>query len=1078
MNPTHAPRLAGSPSPTPPSVRLRLGSVAAALCLATTCLAQLTWAPRRPLDASSNAFLRFTSIGAAFDESRGRHLFFRSDYNPLGANRVLVFGFDGDTWTTSLIPNATFGEGAALSEDPIGAGRILLGGSVTGGPWRRWNPSTRNLENLNPPFGEPRGYGVFTNVPGIGAVLFGGQGFFGLPSNDVWVWDGATWRNATSSPRPSARIESGASRGGSQQPLLLFGGSFQSDTWSFNGSAWTQHAPATVPPNRSRHGMAYDPLRGRVVMFGGIGPGGLLNDTWEWDGLDWRRIMAPQSPSPRKPVSMNWDPIRRTIVLIGAVTDAATEPVNPIDTWTWNGTTWTQLNTSPDGYQAPLVPAARAGASVGHDHVRGKTIVFGGRDAAGAALGDTWESDGRLWAQRFPGLAPPARQHAATAVLRSTGAIGVLGGFDNWGSVNDDLWLGAGTSWRQLPLAGAATPGERFGAGMGCLQEPGGAWAFVLFGGTATATNTVLDDTFVVYPDGVCRKLAITGPDARTGAAMANANETTVGANTVFLFGGQDAFGGTSNDLWRLTVTSAGVYQWTRPTVNGTLPTERSGASLAWHSGLRRLFLFGGVTNSGSYLDDTWFLQGTQWVQIQGPGPSPRGYAGMVYDARLDRLVLHGGDEGQTLTDIWELDGNTWSQRLTPGKPQARREHALAYDRSTKKSLLFGGSDATLGELNDLWAFDGKLWSPVVGAGTAPAPRMGHVACYDESVQQTIVFGGVRGTTYYGDTALFDGATWSSGGAGPTGRADAALVYCSHIQRSVLFGGIENVVVGETWSFDATTRTWQRPSTTGAPSPRFKHAMAYDRMRQRIVMFGGNDGSGPIDETWELDVATWTWIARFPATRPPARTDVAMTYDEARARVVLIDSNPNAGGANDVWDWNGDNWELRGPETVGPTARGSAAACYDADRARIVYHGGVQGTVYHDELWELYAPWDKLGPGMLTSPSPRLDFHSQPILGMPLKLGFDNPRGLAVMAIGFGPVQRPPFVVPAPPMCGPAQSYTLLQIAPSVSSMATTNYTLSVPNNPQFKGLVLVFQAFALQAAGCLTATDGLQAHF
>jgi hypothetical protein len=33
--------------------------------------------------------------------------------------------------------------------------------------------------------------------------------------------------------------------------------------------------------------MAYDAAAGTVVMFGGDGLNGALNDTWTWNGSDW-----------------------------------------------------------------------------------------------------------------------------------------------------------------------------------------------------------------------------------------------------------------------------------------------------------------------------------------------------------------------------------------------------------------------------------------------------------------------------------------------------------------------------------------------------------------------------------------------------------------------------------------------------------------------------------------------------------------------------------------------------------------------------------------------------------------------
>jgi hypothetical protein len=92
---------------------------------------------------------------------------------------------------------------------------------------------------------------------------------------------------------------------------LLFGGTDGAgnrlaDTWkltasgsSGTGYAWTQLSPASSPSPRSGHGMRWSPHRGRVQLFGGEGPGGLLGDTWEWDGANWLPITTNGAPAAR-----------------------------------------------------------------------------------------------------------------------------------------------------------------------------------------------------------------------------------------------------------------------------------------------------------------------------------------------------------------------------------------------------------------------------------------------------------------------------------------------------------------------------------------------------------------------------------------------------------------------------------------------------------------------------------------------------------------------------------------------------------------------------------------------------------
>lgn len=76
--------------------------------------------------------------------------------------------------------------------------------------------------------------------------------------------------------------------------VIAFGG-FRDD-----GSAWTQVIATAAPPLRTKHGLAYDAQRRRIVLFGGsvLGPTG-RRDTWDWDGVTWTERMPIVIVTPR-----------------------------------------------------------------------------------------------------------------------------------------------------------------------------------------------------------------------------------------------------------------------------------------------------------------------------------------------------------------------------------------------------------------------------------------------------------------------------------------------------------------------------------------------------------------------------------------------------------------------------------------------------------------------------------------------------------------------------------------------------------------------------------------------------------
>src|SRR5450755_5021451 len=57
---------------------------------------------------------------------------------------------------------------------------------------------------------------------------------------------------------------------------------------------------------------------------------------------------------------------------------------------------------------------------------------------------------------------------------------------------------------------------------------------------------------------------------------------------------------------------------------------------------------------------------------------------------------------------------------------------------------------------------------------------------------------------------------------------------------------------------EAQSVNWKRLSPTTSPSARSDSAMAYDPVSKQVVLFGGWDGKSHLGETWTFDGSTWT----------------------------------------------------------------------------------------------------------------------------------------------------------------------------------------------------------------------------
>ena len=141
---------------------------------------------------------------------------------------------------------------------------------------------------------------------------------------------------------------------------------------------------------------------------------------------------------------------------------------------------------------------------------------------------------------------------------------------------------------------------------------------------------------------------------------------------------------------------------------------------------------------------------------------------------------------------------------------------------------------------------------------------------------------------------------------------------------------------------------WTQKQDIG-PSRRTSHALAYDSERTQVVLFGGDPGGPPLDDTWAWDGALWTQVAD---TGPSARHSLAMVFDSARKQIVLFGGASGSNLLADTWTWNGTEWTQ--VADTGPAARSGHALAYDDARKRIVLFGGRMAAIH----------WAILGNGM------------------------------------------------------------------------------------------------------------------
>lgn len=262
---------------------------------------------------------------------------------------------------------------------------------------------------------QPRQFAAVAHDSGDRQFLLFGGTYGTTRYSDTWLLGPSGWSLQHPAAHPAERISSSLVYDSIRDEYLLFGGRvkkssatpcasgtvpvgltaelFCKDTWTFKKGNWTRMSPATTPPQRELHAMAFDAVSGQVVLFGGVGTtsSAPLGDTWVWNGTTWKQIITAHRPPARFLHTMAYDPITQRVVLFGG--DGGSKILN--DTWLWNGSDWLPAapqTTPPDFY---------TGAGMEYSSTLGKMVLFSGLTWNGTRTGtpskNSWTWDGSQW---------------------------------------------------------------------------------------------------------------------------------------------------------------------------------------------------------------------------------------------------------------------------------------------------------------------------------------------------------------------------------------------------------------------------------------------------------------------------------------------------------------------------------------------------------------------------------------------------------------------------------------------------------------------------------------------------------
>ncbi|KAL3699520.1 hypothetical protein R1sor_017542 [Riccia sorocarpa] len=289
-----------------------------------------------------------------------------------------------------------------------------------------------------------------------------------------------------------------------------------------------------------------------------------------------------------------------------------------------------------------------------------------------------------------------------------------------------------------------------------------------------------------------------------------------------------------------------GAAAWQRMQQGPVFPTPRASHTMNVVKG--KVTIFGGGSDGGRHLDDTWVAPvpepvcaAVQWQLVCSGLPSGRFQQSCT--AVGDELLLFGGinDKGTRLCDTYintgevvqgdgGRPGSPWQLLEVSSAPPPRGAHAGCY-AGDRKVVIFGGIGADGTRMGDTWILDLAAnplsWQEVI-TPVSPQPRGGHTLTWIGG-KRLILFGG-RGSNFevlndvwmldleddYPSWVELQSSVRTHGHDHPTPRSghSATLIFGGRI---LIFGGEDSKRArkGDVWVLDPTIALQARNDLPG-----------------------------------------------------------------------------------------------------------------------------------------------------------------------------------------------------------------------------------------------------------------------
>ncbi len=279
-------------------------------------------------------------------------------------------------------------------------------------------------------------------------------------------------------------------------------------------------------------------------------------------------------------------------------------------------------------------------------------------------------------------------------------------------------------------------------------------------------------------------------------------------------------------DVWEWDFVSR---TWTDRTPSprpSSWPPPRAYQAAVYDSGRDRVLLFGGSKSHSTNYNDLWEWDPTtnEWTDrttatLPSAWPAARNYHGMVYAESQGLVFLHGGTTGTNVfNDLWSLNvaDATWTNRPPPLGPSSWMDMQLGWDESRKSVFFWGQFSSIARDFNPATNMWTNMWT--TSPGFAPIFRNSSAFAFDSTTGRALLFGGSLST---GSTPTDELWRWGALSRRWTEVAPAPHPACwpsaRSAQGSVSLGTDRAVIFGNT-GFSRPNELWTLETACTSPA--------------------------------------------------------------------------------------------------------------------------------------------------------------------------------------------------------------------------------------------------------------------